>query len=95
MMPAVREKDEISSNPIPYILAGISIGFFSGLLGIGGGVIGIPIMLIFLNFDMRKAVGTSAAVDNFYFFWRVDRIYSQRLGTARTSSLLSWIHKSY
>lgn len=68
MMPAVREKDEISSNPIPYILAGISIGFFSGLLGIGGGVIGIPIMLIFLNFDMRKAVGTSAAVIIFTSF---------------------------
>ncbi|WP_269850389.1 sulfite exporter TauE/SafE family protein [Methanosarcina horonobensis] len=60
--PAVSEKKEISSNKLSYVLAGILIGFFSGLLGIGGGVIGIPIMLIFLHFDMLKAIGTSAAV---------------------------------
>jgi len=66
--PAVKEKDEISSNPVAYIFAGILIGFFSGLLGIGGGVIGIPIMLIFLHFDMRKAAGTSAAIMLFTSF---------------------------
>lgn len=68
LIPAVQEKNEISSNPVPYIFAGISIGFFSGLLGIGGGVLGIPIMLIFLHFDMRKAIGTSAAVIIFTSF---------------------------
>jgi uncharacterized protein len=67
-VPAVREKGETSSNWILYILAGISIGFFSGLLGIGGGVIAIPIMLVFLHFDMRRAVGTSAAVIIFTSF---------------------------
>ncbi len=68
MTPAFKEKDKISSNPVSYIFAGISIGFFSGLLGIGGGVLGVPIMLIFLHFDMRKAVGTSAAVIIFTSF---------------------------
>ncbi|MGB9939053.1 sulfite exporter TauE/SafE family protein [Methanosarcina sp.] len=68
MVPAVREGGEISTNPVLYILTGISIGFFSGLLGIGGGVIAIPIMLVFLHFDMRKAVGTSAAVIIFTSF---------------------------
>lgn len=66
--PVESKKNEISSNQLSYILAGISIGFFSGLLGIGGGVIGIPIMLIFLHFDMRKAIGTSAAVIIFTSF---------------------------
>ncbi|AKB18137.1 Protein of unknown function DUF81 [Methanosarcina sp. WWM596] len=66
--PAVKERNEISSNPVSYIFAGILIGFFSGLLGIGGGVIGIPIMLVFLHFDMRKAVGTSAAIMIFTSF---------------------------
>lgn len=66
--PAARENGEIISNPAPYILAGISIGFFSGLLGIGGGVIAIPIMLVFLHFEMREAVGTSAAVIIFTSF---------------------------
>jgi len=67
-VPAVKRKDEISSSKISYAFAGILIGFFSGLLGIGGGVIGIPIMLIFLHFDMLKAIGTSAAVIIFTSF---------------------------
>lgn len=66
--PAVKEKEEISSSKLSYVFAGIFIGFFSGLLGIGGGVIGIPIMLIFLHFDMLKAIGTSAAVIIFTSF---------------------------
>jgi len=66
--PAVTETKYVSSNPLPYIFSGIFIGFFSGLLGLGGGVIGIPIMLIFLHLDMRKAVGTSAAVIIFTSF---------------------------
>lgn len=60
--PAVNKTEEISSSKLSYAFAGILIGFFSGLLGIGGGVIGIPIMLVFLRFDMLKAIGTSAAV---------------------------------
>lgn len=66
--PSISEKAKINSNIVSYILAGVSIGFFSGLLGIGGGVLGIPIMLIFLNFDMRKAIGTLAAVIIFTSF---------------------------
>lgn len=68
MAPSVVKKDETSSNPLSYILPGILIGFFSGLLGIGGGVLGIPIMLIFLHFGMREAIGTSAAVIIFTSF---------------------------
>ncbi len=68
------EKNKISSSPVPYILVGISIGFFSGLLGIGGGVLGIPLMLIFLHFDLRKAIGTSVAVIIFTS-WRIYRLY--------------------
>lgn len=67
LAPAVRES-EISTNQALYILAGIFIGFFSGLLGIGGGVIALPIMLIFLHFGMRKAVGSSSAVIMFTSF---------------------------
>lgn len=68
LVPAVTETKYISSNSLPYIFAGIFIGFFSGLLGLGGGVIGIPIMLIFLHFDMRKAIGTTSAVIIFTSF---------------------------
>lgn len=68
LAPEIREENEISTNPALYILTGIFIGFFSGLLGIGGGVIALPIMLIFLHFEMREAVGTSSAVIMFTSF---------------------------
>ncbi|MDD2440306.1 MAG: sulfite exporter TauE/SafE family protein [Methanosarcinaceae archaeon] len=45
-----------------YACCGLLIGFLSGLVGIGGGVIAIPLMLVFLSFGMREAVGTSAAI---------------------------------
>ena len=66
--PAVKTRENISSNSFVYVIAGILIGFFSGLVGIGGGVIGIPVMLVLLHFDMRTAIGTSAAVMIFTSF---------------------------
>jgi uncharacterized protein len=98
MTPVVTEMNEISLNSTSYVYAGILIGFFSGLLGIGGGVIAVPIMLIFLHFDMLKAVGTSAAVIIFTSFggsigyiingWGQPGLPSYSLGYV---NLLNWI----
>jgi len=43
------------------LLAGASAGFLSGLLGIGGGIIVVPMLLLGFGFDMTDAVGTSLA----------------------------------
>jgi len=40
---------------------GAIAGFFSGLLGVGGGIIMTPLMTIFGKLPMKKAIGTSAA----------------------------------
>ena len=57
---------KIEENPpknlLPYILWGLPLGFFCGLIGIGGGVLMVPVMVIALKFKMHKAVGTSTAV---------------------------------
>ncbi|MDD1651577.1 MAG: sulfite exporter TauE/SafE family protein [Methanomicrobiales archaeon] len=44
-----------------YLLLGFLIGMISGLAGIGGGTLAVPLMVIFLGFPMYRAVGTSAA----------------------------------
>lgn len=43
------------------ILIGISAGILSGLVGIGGGVIMVP-LLLFLGYSQHQAQGTSLAV---------------------------------
>jgi len=47
-------------NKFAYIGWGIPLGLISGIIGIGGGVLIIPIMTLLLNFKMHQAVGTSA-----------------------------------
>jgi uncharacterized membrane protein YfcA len=45
-----------------FILWGFPLGIVSGIIGIGGGVLMIPIMVFFLKFKMHQAVGTSTAL---------------------------------
>jgi hypothetical protein len=53
---------EPPTNSVVYALWGILIGFCCGLIGIGGGVLMVPIMVLALHFKMHEAVGTSTAV---------------------------------
>ncbi|MCL1839019.1 MAG: sulfite exporter TauE/SafE family protein [Propionibacteriaceae bacterium] len=40
---------------------GLGAGFFSGLFGVGGGTIIVPLLIAVAHFDVRKAAGTSLA----------------------------------
>jgi len=42
-------------------LMGTSIGFFSSMVGIGGGTISVPLLTLY-NYPAHKAVGTAAAI---------------------------------
>jgi len=48
-------------NVIILIFIGLSAGLLSGLVGIGGGIIMVP-LLIFLGYNQHQAQGTSLAV---------------------------------
>jgi uncharacterized protein len=43
-------------------LSGLAIGFFSGLLGLGGGFLLVPFLSLLLGLDMKTTFGTSLAV---------------------------------
>lgn len=47
---------------ILYLLVGLVVGGISGTLGIGGGVLLIPILVWLFGFDHQKATGTTLAV---------------------------------
>jgi uncharacterized membrane protein YfcA len=57
-----RITEEPSDSVTTFILWGIPLGIVSGIIGIGGGVLMIPIMVYFLRFKMHQAVGTSTAL---------------------------------
>jgi uncharacterized membrane protein YfcA len=40
---------------------GTAAGLFSGLFGIGGGIVIVPLLVLWLGYDERKATGTSLA----------------------------------
>ena len=54
--------DQPVDDILPYILWGLPLGVVSGIIGIGGGVLIIPILVFFLKFNMHQAVGTSTAL---------------------------------
>ncbi|WP_407378458.1 sulfite exporter TauE/SafE family protein [Methanobrevibacter sp.] len=47
-------------NLITIAITGLFVGFFSGLLGIGGGIFLIVILTMLLGFSMIQAIGTSS-----------------------------------
>lgn len=55
-------KKEPLDNSIYYVIAGFIVGIMSGLLGVGGGFIVVPFMVIAMGYDIHKAIGTSTAV---------------------------------
>ena len=44
------------------VVVGLLGGFFSGLFGIGGGVVMVPLMMFLIGYTQHQAQGTSLAV---------------------------------
>jgi uncharacterized membrane protein YfcA len=52
----------LANNPAVLIFFGIFVGVFSGLMGLGGGAVMIPIMVMLLGLEQTTAHGLSLAV---------------------------------
>ncbi|WNY26428.1 sulfite exporter TauE/SafE family protein [Methanolapillus ohkumae] len=55
------DPSQISKNYLLYAVCGAIMGTVSGLTGIGGGIVVIPLMIFILRFPFINAVGTSSA----------------------------------
>ncbi|MEZ4779538.1 MAG: sulfite exporter TauE/SafE family protein [Flavobacteriaceae bacterium] len=47
---------------VSLIAIGVLAGIFSGFMGVGGGVVMIPLLMLFLQYDQHQAQGMSLAV---------------------------------
>ena len=58
--PTVKNQELKKSNPWLSLLIGAAIGFLSGVIGIGGGIILSPVLLLFKWVNMKQAAAISA-----------------------------------
>ena len=64
MLTAKKPKVEVEAkdNVLLWIMWGLPMGVVTGLIGIGGGILMIPVMVLALRFKIHNAVGTSTAM---------------------------------
>ncbi len=62
MIVAFLRQLEQSMLPFLFILLGIGTGAFSGMIGIGGGIIAIPALTMLFGFSQQQAQGTTLAM---------------------------------
>jgi uncharacterized membrane protein YfcA len=83
-----QELDESKKIPIPLVfVAGIFIGALAGLVGVGGGVVMVPLMVLGMGIGTKQAVSTSLAV--IMFTGLVGAAGYIATGFSRTEDLLS------
>lgn len=51
-----------STTIVLLVLIGLAAGFLSGLVGIGGGIILVPALVLLLGFTQKQAQGTSLGI---------------------------------
>jgi uncharacterized protein len=53
---------EVRAEQIWFVVGGFAAGFVAGFLGIGGGLVMVPMLLCLFRFPVKRAVGTSLVV---------------------------------
>jgi uncharacterized protein len=53
--------EELRRRSLTLIAIGTLAGAFSGLFGVGGGTVIVPLLVLWLGYDQRRATGTSLA----------------------------------
>jgi uncharacterized membrane protein YfcA len=52
---------EMRGSCVPFLVTGFFIGILSGLTGLGGGALLVPVLVLLFRYPIHRAVGTSSA----------------------------------
>ena len=55
----------VSTNIFAIVVIGVLVGILSGMMGVGGGIIALPLLMYVLHVDVRRAAATSLAIVGF------------------------------
>ena len=76
-----------------YVLTGLLVGTVSGLAGIGGGILLVPVLVMLFGYPMHSAVGTSSACLIFSSAGAVTAYIINGIGTAGRTPLFSRVRE--
>ncbi len=75
------------------LAGGAGVGFFSALLGVGGGLVAIPVLIYWLHTPLRRVSGTSLALITFTALTGVGAYAAAGLaGASEGAEALSYFH---
>lgn len=52
----------INTRLMPTTFTGVLVGILSGMMGVGGGILALPLLMYLLHVDIRRATATSLAI---------------------------------
>ena len=65
------------NSALTFSLLGLAVGVFSGMVGVGGGIVVVPALVVFFGFSQLDAQGTSTAmllppigILAAYYYWK-------------------------
>lgn len=63
---ALGRRGDIDGEPRTHVVAttltGLAVGILSGMMGVGGGILALPLLMYVLHVDLRRAAATSLAI---------------------------------
>lgn len=62
LRPQPQDGDTVGRGWLVTVASGLGVGLLTGLLGVGGGFLIVPALVMFVGLPMRQAVGTSLVV---------------------------------
>jgi hypothetical protein len=74
------------------VLGGFAVGVFSALLGVGGGLVAVPLLIFAFHMDLRRVAAASMGVVAFAALAGTAGYLLARPGVSLPAGAVGWVH---